>query len=328
MPDIFDDAANAYLGIGKKTKGVLSQDEVADTLRQAGWDEKHIPLMSAIGMGESEGKVGAFNPGVGAGGRPTKEKSYGLFQVNALAHPEYDTNKLRTDPVYNAQAALNIFKKEGLKAWGSYTDGRYKKYYTDKKGQVRPIDPFEAAAKDYLNPTVPKNTFLQTPQPETPETVNAQVQSTLDPNSPKSATLVTPGEQVPTVGGLESIPTPQGTLLKNPAKPSGTIPQMIGKAENVTDTTKGNALVTRDANGNELNSSIVTSPQGYDKQAALDSLMFPQAADQQVVPAQDVVKMRQNAPLRQKQHHSDDMRQRFPKGRNYRKPRPHRHSLK
>ncbi len=100
-------------------RGTYDRSGIADVLRQAGWDEKDIPEMSAIGMAESSGKVDAYNPGVGAGGRPTKEKSVGLFQINTLAHPEYDARRLATDPVYNAQAAYDIHyrKGQGRRAW-------------------------------------------------------------------------------------------------------------------------------------------------------------------------------------------------------------------
>lgn len=114
----------------------LSQSELEDALRQAGWDEKHIPTMSAIGMAESaldrEGraKVNSYNPGIGRGGKPTVEQSIGLWQINM--HPSlgrnYDRRRLASDPVYNAQVAKDIFQQQGFKAWGAYTDQRYKKF--------------------------------------------------------------------------------------------------------------------------------------------------------------------------------------------------------
>jgi len=95
-------------------KQALTQSELEEVLRQAGWDEKHIPKMSAIGMAEAahtpdgRAKVDSYNPGIGHGGKPTKERSYGLWQINMI-DPErqrkYDKNRLASDPVYNAQVA-------------------------------------------------------------------------------------------------------------------------------------------------------------------------------------------------------------------------------
>ena len=34
------------------------------------------------------------------------------------------------DPLQNARAALAIYRSQGLRAWGSYTDGRYRQYLT------------------------------------------------------------------------------------------------------------------------------------------------------------------------------------------------------
>lgn len=121
-------------------KTSLSQAELEDVLRQAGWDEKHIPTMSAIGMGESardkQGRaiISSYNPGVGKGGKPTVEQSIGLWQINM--HPSlnrpYDRNKLKSDPLYNAKVAKEIFQQQGFKAWGAYTDGNYKKFFNGK----------------------------------------------------------------------------------------------------------------------------------------------------------------------------------------------------
>ena len=147
MGDLYDEVADEYLGVRPpKKRGTLAQTDLEDTLRRAGWDEKHVPIMSAIGMAESSGRSDAYNPGVGHGGRPTKEKSVGLWQVNTLAHPQYDKEKLK-DPDYNAKAALDIFKKQGLKAWGAYTDGRYKRHYKATPN----VNPYDAVADEYLS---------------------------------------------------------------------------------------------------------------------------------------------------------------------------------
>lgn len=146
MGDFFDPPSEFEKALGikpqtKKTgstrptnKSAYSQSELEDILRQAGWDEDKIPMMSAIGMAESSGKASAYNPGIGPGGRKTKEQSIGLWQINMLPSlgRNYDRRRLAEDPVYNAKVAKDIFNQQGLKAWGAYTDGRYKKYFKGK----------------------------------------------------------------------------------------------------------------------------------------------------------------------------------------------------
>src|SRR5690242_19203494 len=79
--------------------------------------------MAAIGMAESSGRTNALN------NRPGHEYSVGIWQVNLFAHPEYTAARMQ-DPLENARAALAIYRREGLQAWGSYTDGRYRQYLT------------------------------------------------------------------------------------------------------------------------------------------------------------------------------------------------------
>lgn len=134
MSDLFELTFGRPKDTGPKTS--LSQSELEDVLRQAGWDEKLIPTMAAIGMAESaldkngKAKVNSYNPGLGAGGKPSVEKSYGIWQINM--HPSlgrnYDINRLQSDPLYNAKVAKEIYSQQGLKAWGAYKDERYKKF--------------------------------------------------------------------------------------------------------------------------------------------------------------------------------------------------------
>lgn len=120
-------------------------EQLKEILRRAGWPESLLDIMAAIGLAESSGDNSSYRvcngdgfctvrqggltrrvPEVPGQGR---EASAGLFQINLYAHPQYDRNRLVSDPVYNAKAALEIFRKQGLRAWGAYTDGRYKQYF-------------------------------------------------------------------------------------------------------------------------------------------------------------------------------------------------------
>lgn len=147
------------------SKDSLSQDELEDSLRQGGWPEQMVPTMSAIGMAESaltpdgRAKINSYNPGVGPGGVPTVEQSIGPWQINM--HPSlkrsYDRKRLAEDPVYNAQVAKEIYGKQGLKAWGSYTDGRYKKFLRSQS----------SAAPDYSGTLNEVDSILADKAPET-----------------------------------------------------------------------------------------------------------------------------------------------------------------
>ena len=101
-------------------------------LRQAGWPESLIPIMAAIGMAESSGQ-----PCI-VGTLANNEYSVGLWQINinpALRRPW--TRQQLCDPLFNAQVALQIYRQQGLRAWGSYTDGRYRQYLAQSQAIVK-----------------------------------------------------------------------------------------------------------------------------------------------------------------------------------------------
>lgn len=340
MPDGLNDDLLAQYRVAKESekatfapskKSAYTQAELEDALRRAGFrDESVIGRMGAIGMAEAaldkqgRARMDSFNPGVGPGGRPTKERSAGPWQINTLAHPEYDKQKLLSDLDYNAKAAYDVFykKKQGLKAWGAYTDGRYKKFYKGKP--VSATEP-EASIGDLLGqyrqakvaeigktptPTNPVNVApikkadLVVPEPVA--TLQAQAGSVLNGSSPKAAVLVNADQESeisPMVtGALKRVPLPDGRILfVNAYKASNLgvtdyardFAKLLGKVEDVGDNTgQGQAVVTLGGDGTELNSSIVTSPQAAAKQASLDRAMFPNAAKQEILPAQQAALQR------------------------------------
>lgn len=111
---------------------IVPKDQRRPLLAAAGWPSWIIPLMDAIFSAESNWCVDAYNPGVGPGGRATAEKSIGIAQINMLPSlgRTYDRQRLATDPLYNLKVAYEIYKQQGLTAWGAYTDRRYLKYYS------------------------------------------------------------------------------------------------------------------------------------------------------------------------------------------------------
>ncbi len=190
-------------------KSALTQAELEDVLREAGWDEKDVPRMSAIGMAEAaltpdgRAKIDSYNPGIGPGGRPTVEESIGPWQINM--HPslgrKYDRKRLARDPVYNAKAALDIYKEQGLRAWGAYTDGRYKKHYK-KTGQTAPaaapFDPDKAVAELLKGiPGFDPEVAAPGPVTETATTLETQRQAARDPQSSRIGVLYTDGTTAP-----------------------------------------------------------------------------------------------------------------------------------
>ncbi len=126
--------------------------QVAEILRRAGWPESLIPIMVAIGQAESSFDNSSYRDCPGNGfctvrqGGVTRtvpavrgqgpESSAGLFQINRRAHPQYSLQRLVSDPIYNAQAALEIYRKQGLRAWGAYVDGRFRQFFTGEVPQI------------------------------------------------------------------------------------------------------------------------------------------------------------------------------------------------
>lgn len=102
---------------------VYTLKQLQDILRAAGWDENLIVTMAAVGMGESSGNSSAVNPGIPVG----REFSVGLWQINTKVHKTYTVEQLK-NPAINAKEALRVYKSQGLKAWGAYSDGRYKEH--------------------------------------------------------------------------------------------------------------------------------------------------------------------------------------------------------
>lgn len=106
----------------------LSASQIKSLWLEAGGDPSKATLMTAIALAESrEGDPNAVNPGVGHGGVHTNEYSVGLWQINTLVHKNYTVEQLK-DPHINALEAVRIYRAQGLRAWGSYTDGRYRQY--------------------------------------------------------------------------------------------------------------------------------------------------------------------------------------------------------
>lgn len=84
-----------------------------------GLDE--VTLFTAVALAESGGNTEAHNRSDPHGG------SWGLWQINGAHATSWPSLwSRRTDPVANATLARNVFKAQGVRAWGAYTNGSYR----------------------------------------------------------------------------------------------------------------------------------------------------------------------------------------------------------
>lgn len=127
---------------GKSTMRPVHQTasySLADLWIQAGGPRNLAPIMAAIAMAESGGVNNKVSP-------QNTDGTYdlGTWQINSV-HTQFDRAKLLGDPLYNARAAVAVFRSQGLGAWTTYTSGAYQSYMGNGKqkgseggGVVRP----------------------------------------------------------------------------------------------------------------------------------------------------------------------------------------------
>lgn len=127
----------------------LTPDQLRDLATSVGFPDP--AMAAAVAMCESFGDTDASNfcPGhPGCGKLP--ERSFGLWQVNTLANPQFDEASL-LDPLYNARAALVL--SNGGTSWGPWLNtiqsGCYKQYLP----------------ADYVPPALPPPSHPPTPYP-------------------------------------------------------------------------------------------------------------------------------------------------------------------
>jgi hypothetical protein len=181
------------------------------------------------------------------------------------------------------------------------------------EAQGAPVDLFADYQQSFAPVAQPNS--VPPPVSESPATIQAQAMSALNPNQTARVAILLKPEEVSQLGDSaisQFIPLPQAdgrTLFV--AKQSGRklglrTPQdvekyvkkngfakLIGKVDDVgTNTAQGPAVSTIDpVTGTELTSSIVTSPESAQQQAAIDQASFPGSVSTEM-PAQDVVAKR------------------------------------
>ena len=83
------------------------------------------PMMAAIALAESGGNPTALNAN-DTNGQGGTQSSYGLWQISNGTHSAPSANW--SDPVTNAQLAVQKLSSQGLGAWGTFNTGRYMNY--------------------------------------------------------------------------------------------------------------------------------------------------------------------------------------------------------
>jgi hypothetical protein len=126
--------------------GALGIPDLLSLAAGAGFSGGDLDTAVAIALAESGGVPTAYNTEPGAkGGTPAGQGSYGLWQIYAKLHPEFDVSQL-FDPSYNASAAYSIYVNAGMSfiPWSTYKFGQYLGFLS----AVQAADPGTAAASD------------------------------------------------------------------------------------------------------------------------------------------------------------------------------------
>lgn len=108
----------------------LSDKELVEVLRYAGFKGSSLKIAWAISKAESNGRPLAHN-----GNRKTGDNSYGIFQINMIDSTgvsrrdkfDLDSNSALFNPIRNARIAYHMSNGgKNWKAWSAYRSGAYK----------------------------------------------------------------------------------------------------------------------------------------------------------------------------------------------------------
>lgn len=115
----------------------LTAAQIGQYAANAGFSGVDLATAVAIALAESSGNpnaLGDTNIGSGTG-------SFGLWQINADAHPEYAPFTQLYDPQTNANAAYAIYAAAGdsFSPWSTYNSGAYNTYLSAVASAVATI---------------------------------------------------------------------------------------------------------------------------------------------------------------------------------------------
>jgi lysozyme-like protein len=88
----------------------MTLDDLRALARSVGFPDDQVDVAAAVAMAESRGDPNAtriVSALQAASLHQAPERSFGLWQVNTLAHPEFDEGRL-LDPDYSARAAFTL----------------------------------------------------------------------------------------------------------------------------------------------------------------------------------------------------------------------------
>lgn len=120
----------------------VTDQQAYAALRAVGFDRDAAITMVAIMHPESGGWIEAYanrrtNPVPGYG----PEESVGLWQINLMAHPQYDGERLATDVMYAAQAAYDVSGGgTNFRPWTAYLKGAYKGFLAGATAAANEVD--------------------------------------------------------------------------------------------------------------------------------------------------------------------------------------------
>lgn len=103
----------------------LSGPQLAALWIKAGGPKKYARTAAAIALAESDGEITADNSGLNKDG----SADYGPWQINSIHG--FNRKKLKSDPLYNARAAVKVFNGQGFAAWVQYKNGGWRKRLPD-----------------------------------------------------------------------------------------------------------------------------------------------------------------------------------------------------
>ncbi len=109
----------------------MTVDELRALAREVGFAGISADIAAAVAMAESGGDPFAQGDPHGTPG-PTPNgtsTSFGLWQVHAPVHPQYDAAQLLTNVRYCARAAFEISSGgTNWQPWTTFRDGSYRKF--------------------------------------------------------------------------------------------------------------------------------------------------------------------------------------------------------
>lgn len=126
---------------------ILTDKQIANTMRVAGWPENELETGIAVCLAESSGNTEALNASGAAG----------LWQILRRVHTELFAIYQWDDPVDNAKMALSVFSAAGNSwhPWTTYNSGSYLRYINRAKEaimtSVKPPAPLYAGPPHYYS---------------------------------------------------------------------------------------------------------------------------------------------------------------------------------